>query len=381
MDVLKDKMIRWRHHLHAHPELSQNEHETASYIAKELRLMGIEVTEGIGGTGVVGTLKCGDGPRTIGLRADMDALPVTEQTGCPYESVTPGTMHACGHDGHMAMLLGAAEMLSKARDFNGTVRFIFQPDEETGHGALNMMADGLLERFPMDEIYGAHNMPSVPEGKIAMRNGGIMASEDNFTITVKGVGGHAARPHNAKDALVIASEIILGIQTIVSRSIDPSSSSVISCTEIETDGAHNILAGTAVIKGDTRSLDPVSQKTVEDRMRDICEGICRMNGAECDFQFTHEFIPTVNDPVCVKHAAAAASRVVGRENVDTDVTAPLTSEDFGRFLGEIPGCFIFFGSGKGPDDPDLHNAKYDFNDDILEVGAGFFAQIVRDRLK
>ena len=380
MDVLKDKMIRWRHHLHAHPELSQNEHETASYIAKELRLMGIEVTEGIGGTGVVGTLKCGDGPRTIGLRADMDALPVTEQTGCPYESVTPGTMHACGHDGHMAMLLGAAEMLSKARDFNGTVRFIFQPDEETGHGALNMMADGLLERFPMDEIYGAHNMPSVPEGKIAMLNGGIMASEDNFTITVKGVGGHAARPHNAKDALVIASEIILGIQTIVSRSIDPSSSSVISCTEIETDGAHNILAGTAVIKGDTRSLDPVSQKTVEDRMRDICEGICRMNGAECDFQFTHEFIPTVNDPVCVKHAAAAASRVVGRENVDTDVTAPLTSEDFGRFLGEIPGCFIFFGSGKGPDDPDLHNARYDFNDDILEIGAGFFAQIVRDRL-
>ena len=208
-----------------------------------------------------------------------------------------------------------------------------------------------------------------------------MASEDNFTITVKGVGGHAARPHNAKDALVIASEIILGIQTIVSRSIDPSSSSVISCTEIETDGAHNILAGTAVIKGDTRSLDPVSQKTVEDRMRDICEGICRMNGAECDFQFTHEFIPTVNDPVCVKHAAAAASRVVGSENVDTDVTAPLTSEDFGRCLGEILGCFIFFGSGKGPDDPDLHNARYDFNDDILEIGAGFFAQIVRDRLK
>lgn len=381
MDVLIDKMRRWRHQLHSNPELSSKEFETAAYIAKELRAMGLEVAEGIGGTGVVATLKCGDGPRAIGLRAEMDALPLNEQTECAYRSGIPGTMHACGHDGHMAMLLGAAEMLSVARDFNGTVRFIFQPDEETGHGALNMMADGLLERFPMDEIYGAHNMPSVPEGKIAMRNGGIMASEDNFTITVKGVGGHAARPHNAKDALVIASEIILGIQTIVSRSIDPSCSSVISCTEIETDGAHNVLAGTAVIKGDTRSLDPVSQKIVEERLRDICEGISRMSGAECDFQFTHEFIPTVNDPVCVKYAAAAASKVVGSENVDTDVTAPLTSEDFGRFLKEIPGCFVFFGSGKGPDDPDLHNAKYDFNDDILEIGAGFFAQIVRDRLR
>ncbi|MBP3759741.1 MAG: amidohydrolase [Firmicutes bacterium] len=381
MDVLTNKMRKWRHHLHMNPELSSKEFETAAYVANELRTMGIEVTEGIGGTGVVGTLKCGDGKRTIGLRAEMDAIPVTEQTGCSYKSENPGTMHACGHDGHMAMLLGAAEMLSKSRDFNGTVRFIFQPDEETGHGALNMMADGLLERFPMDEIYGAHNMPSVPEGTIATRNGGIMASEDNFTITVKGTGGHAARPHNAKDALVIASEIILAIQTIVSRSIDPSCSSVISCTEIETDGAHNVLAGTAVIKGDTRSLDPISQKTVEDRMRDICEGICHMNGAECDFQFTHEFIPTVNDPVCVKYAAAAASKVVGSENVDTDVAAPLTSEDFGRFLREIPGCFVFFGSGKGTDDPDLHNARFDFNDDILEIGAGFFAQIVRDRLK
>ncbi len=381
MDTLSDKLREWRHHLHMDPELSQNEYRTSSYIASELRAMGIEVAEGIGCTGVVGTLKCGTGTHVIGLRADMDALPIKERTDLPYKSNNEGVMHACGHDGHMAMLLGAAEILAGSRDFNGTVRFIFQPDEETGHGALNMMADGLLERFPMDEIYGAHNMPSVPEGKIAMRNGGIMASEDNFTITVRAQGGHAARPHNAKDALVIASEIILGIQTIVSRSIDPSCSSVISCTEIGTDGAHNILAGTAVIKGDTRSLDPVSQSIVEERMKEICEGICRMNGAECDFEFTHEFIPTVNDPEYVGYAAEAAEKVVGKENVDTDVTAPLTSEDFGRFLKEIPGCFVFLGSGKGGNDPDLHNAEYDFNDNILETGAGFFAQVVRDRLK
>ena len=381
MSELRKQMEEWRHNLHRNPELSQNEFKTASYIANELRKLGIETEEGIGGTGVVGTLKCGSGSRVIGLRADIDAIPVKENTGCSYSSLYPGVMHACGHDGHMAMLLGAAKILSESRDFNGTVRFIFQPDEETGHGALNMMEDGLLTRFPMDEIYGMHNMPSVPQGKIAMRNGGIMASEDNFTITVRARGGHAARPHNAKDALVIASEIILAIQTIVSRSIDPSSSSVISCTEIETDGAHNILAGTAVIKGDTRSLDPGSQRIVEERMREICEGICRMNGAECDFEFTHEFIPTVNDPEYVKYAAEAAEKVVGKENVETDVTAPLTSEDFGRFLKEIPGCFVFLGSGKGANGPDLHNAEYDFNDDILETGAEFFAQLVRDRLK
>lgn len=381
MNDIKEKMLKWRHDLHFMPELSMCERETASYIARELRAMGLEVTEGIGGTGVIGTLKCGNGTRSIGLRADMDALPLEEQTDCSYKSANPGVMHGCGHDGHMAMLLGAAMRLSDSRDFDGTVHFIFQPDEETGHGALKMMADGLLEKFPMDEIYGGHNMPSIPQGKIAMRNGGIMASEDNFTITIRGEGGHAARPHNAKDALVIASEVILGIQTIVSRSIDPASSSVISCTEIDTDGAHNILASTAVIKGDTRSLDPVSQSIVEKRMREICEGICHMNGAECDFDFTYEFIPTVNDPECVKYAAEAAAKIVGKENVDTSVTAPLTSEDFGRFLKEIPGCFVFFGSGVSEEDPDLHNAKFDFNDNILETGAEYFAQIARDRLK
>ena len=381
MSELLDKMIGWRHELHRNPELSLHEYDTAAFIARELRSMGIEVTEGVGGTSLVGTLKVGDGPRSIGLRAELDAIPLDEQNDLPYRSVNPGAMHACGHDGHMAMLLGAAKMLSESRDFNGTVHFIFQHDEETLHGALDMLDAGLLERFPMDEIYGAHNMPFVPEGKIAMKVGGIMASEDNFTITIRGEGGHAAQPHKAKDAIVIAAEIILAIQTIVSRNIDPARSSVISLTEISSDGVHNVIPGTVTIKGDTRSLDPVSQKTVENRLREICEGICKMNGAQCDFEFTYEDIPTVNDPVCMSYAAEAAAKVVGKENVDTAVVAPLTSEDFARFLTVMPGCFVFIGSGRTDNDPALHSAKYDFNDNILETGAGFFAQLVRDRLK
>ncbi len=381
MNLLSDKMREWRHHLHMNPELSSKEFETAAYIADKLRAMGIEVTEGIGGTGVVGTLKCGESPRVIGLRAEMDAIPVTEQTDCEYRSLKDGVMHACGHDGHMAALLGAAAILSKNRDFNGTVRFIFQPDEETGHGAMNMLNDSFLERFPVDEIYGFHNMPLLPEGLIAVRNGGIMASEDNFTITIKGEGAHAAQPHKAKDPLVTASEIILGIQSIVSRNIDPTASSVISLTEIFSDGAHNVIPSTVTIKGDTRSTDPVSQKKVEKRMREICQSICAMNESECDFEFTYEFIPTVNDPAYVRHFVAAAEKVVGPENVDANTPAPLTSEDFGRFLKEIPGCFFFIGTGKSPDEPSLHNPKYKFNDNILETAADIFVQLVRDRLK
>lgn len=381
MSTLRSRMEEWRHYLHRNPELSQAEFNTASYIADALRSMGILVTGGVGGTGVVGTLKCGDGPRILGLRAEMDAIPVTEQADCEYPSLNDGVMHACGHDGHMAALLGAASKLAESRDFNGTVRFIFQPDEETGHGATKMLNDGLLERFPVDEIYGFHNMPLLPEGLVATRNGGIMASEDNFTITIKGEGGHAAQPHRAKDPLVTASEIILGIQSIISRNIDPAASSVVSLTEIFSDGAHNVIPSTVTIKGDTRSTDPDSQKKVEKRMREICQSICQMNESECDFEFTYEFIPTVNDPEYVRYLIAAAEKVVGAENIDPNTPAPLTSEDFGRFLKEIPGCFFFIGTGKGPDEPSLHNPKYVFNDNILETAADIFVQLVRDRLK
>ncbi len=381
MNELRKYMEDRRHRLHENPELSMQEYETAAFIAGELRAMGMEVAEGIGGTGVVGTLRCGDGPLTIGLRADMDAIPVTEQADCSYRSVNEGVMHACGHDGHMAALLGAAEVLSRSRDFNGTVRFIFQPGEETGKGAQAMIDDGIFERFPVDEIYGFHNMPLLPEGLVATRPGGIMASEDNFTITIKGEGGHAAQPQKAKDPLVTAAEIILGIQSIVSRNIDPAASSVISLTEITSDGAHNVIPSTVIIKGDTRSTDPVSQKIVEKRMREICIGICEANESDCDFEFTYEFIPTVNDPEYVRYLIAAAEKIVGPENIDPNTPAPLTSEDFGRFLKVVPGCFFFIGTGKSPDEPSLHNPKYVFNDNILETAADIFVQLVRDRLK
>lgn len=258
------QLHQWRHSLHANPETGFEEITTAEYVAGQLKAMGLEVHTGIGGTGLVASLTVGDSPTVIGLRADMDALNITETTGKSYCSQNHGKMHACGHDGHMAMLLGAAKLLTEGRDFNGTVRFVFQPAEEHGRGAKAMMADGLLERFAIDEFYGVHNWPGLPAGSIATRVGGIMASEDNFVIKIKGKGTHAARPHMGKDPLVIAAEIILALQTIISRNLDPSIPAVISCTEIHTDGIRNAIPTHVVITGDTRSYSPDIQAMLEE---------------------------------------------------------------------------------------------------------------------
>lgn len=372
--------VRWRHEFHRFPETGFREHRTADRVAQLLGLLGLEVHRGIGGTGIVANLRGGDGPGVVGLRADMDALAMTETAeDRPHASQHPGCMHACGHDGHMAMLLGAAQLLAARRDFDGTVRFVFQPAEEHGRGAAAMLADGLLARFPMDEIYGAHNIPGLPVGHIATRVGGIMASEDNFVIRITGRGGHAARPHMAVDPLVIGAEIVLALQTIVARSVDPGEAAVLSCTEFLTDGIRNAIPTEVVIKGDTRSYRPAVQGVLEQRMRELCDGICRAHGACCTVEYTHEFAPTVNAAACVPKAVRAACAVVGEARVDADVAPMMISEDFGRFLGEIPGAFVFIGNGDG-DDPGavpLHNARYDFNDRIVPVGAHYFAELAR----
>jgi amidohydrolase len=380
------QLTRWRHHLHQIPETGFAEHQTAHYVAQTLRALGLEVHPGIGGTGLVANLCVGDGPGVIGIRAEMDALALQEAVGAaegrPYHSRHAGCMHACGHDGHMAMVLGAAQLLAERRDFNGTVRFIFQPAEEHGRGAAAMMADGLFTRFPVDEIYGAHNIPGMPLGQIATRAGGIMASEDNFAIHITGRGGHAARPHMAVDPLVIGAQIVLALQTIVARAVDPGESAVVSCTEFLTDGIRNAIPSQVTIKGDTRSYSPQVQALIEWRMRELCQGICQAHGAQCTVEYTHEFAPTVNWAECVPHAVTAARAVAGPENVDDNVAPMMISEDFGAFLREVPGAFVFIGNGAGQEagSTPLHNARYDFNDRLLPLGAHYFAELVRQRL-
>ncbi|WP_322075635.1 M20 aminoacylase family protein [Burkholderia cenocepacia] len=378
--TLQSKLKHWRHHFHHNPETGFEEVATSDYVANLLESFGLDVHRGIGGTGVVANLKVGDGTRAIGLRADMDALNIKENApGRAYASCIHGKMHACGHDGHMAMVLGAARLLSEQRDFDGTVRFIFQPAEEHGRGAKAMMDDGLFERFPVDAIFGAHNMPGMPAGSFSTRPGGIMASEDNFVIHIKARGTHAARPHMGVDPIVIASQIVLGLQTIISRNLDPSLPAVISCTEIITDGLRNVIPSNVTIKGDTRSYSPDVQKLLATRMREVSEGVCRMHGVECDFEYTHEFAPTVNSSEYVDIAVAAAAKVAGVQNVDSNVQPMMISEDFGAFLQVVPGNFIFIGNGDtgGKGGVPLHNATYDFNDEILPIGARYFAEVAR----
>lgn len=376
--ALDAQMRSWRHALHRHPELGFEERATAALVTEALEGLGLTVHGGFGGTGLVASLTVGDGPGVIGLRADMDALAMTE-TGTPaHVSQRAGCMHGCGHDGHMAMLLGAAKQLVAQRDFNGTVRFIFQPAEEHGRGAKAMMADGLFDRFPVDAIFGLHNMPGLPLGHIAARAGGIMAAEDNFEIRIMGRGGHAARPHMGVDPLVVAAQIILGLQTLVSRSVDPSDAAVVSCTEIESDGIRNAIPSTVVLKGDTRSYDPAVQDLLEQRMRTLCAGIAAAQGAEVVVTYTHEFAPTVNWPEQTAQALAAAEAVVGPARVDRAVAPMMISEDFGAFLETVPGAFVFLGAGEGA--LPLHNRAYDFNDALLPIGAAYFAELVRQQL-
>lgn len=374
MNDLHAQMTGWRRALHRRPEFGFEERATARFIAETLRSFGIETAEGIGGTGVVGTLRRGTSNRAVALRADMDALRIAE-TGAPdWASETPGLMHACGHDGHVAMLLGAARMLAEDGGFDGTVRFIFQPAEEWGRGAQAMLDDGLMQRFPFDEIFGLHNTPGLPVGRFETRAGPIMAAEDLFEIELVGLGGHASAPHRGREAMTPACALVMALQAIVARRIDPAEAAVVSVTEIETDGARNVLPGRAAIKGDARSYSPAVSARIEAEMRAIAAGIAAQNGMEHRVTYTREFVPLANDP-----ALAAAMMEAAAGLGPTGEAAPITaSEDFARFLAHVPGCFGFIGNGEAS--APLHNPAYDFNDEALTHGAQVHAAIARARL-
>lgn len=373
---LNRQMVGWRRDLHQHPEFGFEETRTAAFVAHTLRELGLEVAEGIGGTGVVGTLKRGTSNRAIALRADMDALRITEATGAGWASRTEGLMHACGHDGHTAMLLGAAQMLVAGGGFDGTVRFLFQPAEEWGRGAQAMLDDGLMARFSFDEVYGLHNMPGLPVGHVRTRAGTMMSAEDIFEISLTGQGGHASQPHMLREVMVPACALVQDLQTIVARRLNPADTAVVSVTELLTDGTRNALPGAARILGDVRSFSRVVSERVEAEMRRIATGRAAQHDLTAEVSYTREFVPLVNDADLTR-AAAEAVRAVSDDV--SDLTAPITaSEDFARFLDHVPGCFLFIGAGEGS--APLHSPFYDFNDDALMHGVRVHSAIVRDRL-
>ena len=378
IDVLKNEMTAWRRDLHAHPEFGFEEKRTSAFVAAKLREFGLDdVAEGVGGTGVVGTLKRGSGNRSIALRADMDALRISEQGNLPYRSSNSGVMHACGHDGHTTMLLGAAKLLAEEGGFDGTVRFIFQPAEEWGRGALAMLADGLMERYPFEEIYGIHNMPGLPVGTFETRPGAIMSAEDNFEIKLTGVGGHAARPHWGNEVLVAACALVTNLQTIVSRRLSPADTSVVSVTELITDGTRNALPGEARILGDARSFRSEVSAEIEKQIRIIAQGTALAYNVSAEVTYSREFVPLLNDPDLVEETFAAAHSILPEENVCV-AREPMTgSEDFAHFLKHAPGVFVFLGNG---DSAPLHNPRYDFCDDGLIHGTNYHTAIVRRRL-
>ena len=380
--TLHETMQSWRHDIHRHPELAFEEQRTAAKVTELLTGFGLEVHTSVGNTGVVGVLRKGSSERAIGLRADMDALKIQEQNTFEYRSVNEGKMHACGHDGHTAMLLGAAQYLSSHGNFDGTAVFIFQPAEEHGDGAKAMIADGLFERFPVDSVYAIHNFPSLATGKFAVRAGSIMAAEDNFEITINGMGCHAAMPHLGKDTIVIGAEIVTAMQSLVSRTLDPIDNAVVSFTEFITNGTVNVVPGQVTLKGDTRSLTTAVQDHIESTMERIVSGICAAHGASYEFSYRRNFVPTINTPAEAAIAASVASIVVGAENVIGDSRPIMASEDFGYMLQARPGAYVLLGNGEdGVGGCSLHNPAYDFNDDILSIGADFWVTLVQDQLK
>ncbi len=378
---LEALMVGWRHDFHQHPELGFNEHRTAEKVSQLLASFGIEVHSGVGQTGVVGVLQKGNATRSIGLRADMDALPIHETGDAAYRSSSDGVMHACGHDGHTSMLLGAAKHLADNGNFNGRVVFIFQPNEEHGLGAPAMLDDGLFDRFDVDEVHGMHNIPGMPTGTFASRAHAMTASESLFEIKVSAMGGHAAMPHMGVDAITVGAEIVGALQTIVSRKLNPGLNGVVSVTEFETDGRRNVLPGSATLRGDARALSPDINQAIEMHMRRIVDGVCAAHGIAATVTYDTIFPATINAPTATRSAVRAAQALAGADAVDGDCPPKLFSEDFAHLANARPGCFMLMGNGTdGAHAKALHSSDYDFNDAALVPGSSYWVTLVEQQL-
>jgi amidohydrolase len=373
---LAEQAVLWRHDIHQHPELLFDVHRTAKLVEDQLRGFGCDaVVAGIGQTGVVGVIqgRSNRSGRVIALRADMDALPIEETTGLPYASQIAGKMHACGHDGHTAMLLGAARYFSETRNFDGTVVVIFQPAEEGGAGAKAMLDDGLMDRFSIHEVYGLHNMPGLPAGQFATRPGPLMAAADRFDIEIEGLGGHAAKPHECVDPIVIGSHIVMALQSIVSRGIDPLASAVVSITRVHAGTAYNIIPQSVRLSGTTRTLTNEARDLIETRIRQIADGIAKIHWGTASVRYQRGYPVTENHPPQTERAVAAAVGVVGAQLVDRASLPSMGSEDFSYMLHSRPGAFIFVGNGHSFG---LHHPSYDFNDELIPIGISYWSRLV-----
>ena len=376
----KDIMSTWRRDIHAHPEIAFEEHRTAQLVAEKLREFGLEIETGIAGTGVVGTLTKGRGNRAIGLRADLDALPIQEANKFAHKSTHPGKMHACGHDGHTTMLLGAAKYLAEHGEFEGTVYFIFQPAEENEGGGRVMVEEGLFDRYPMEAVYGMHNIPGMPVGTFAVKPGPMMAAFDIFELVVRGKGGHAAMPHLTIDPIVVGTKIVEAYQSIVSRSIDPQDPVVLSVTQFHAGDAFNVIPNKVSISGCTRCFSPRVQEKLEAQMKQVATEICRAYGATCEFKYERRYPPTVNSEIEAHLAGSVATELVGADSVNLNPKPAMGSEDFAYMLQEKPGAYIWIGNGDGEGSCMVHNPSYEFNDEILPIGATWWVKLAETSL-
>lgn len=377
----KEQMREWRRELHQHPEICYEEVWTSDFIAKKLESFGIEIHRGMGKTGVVGVIRgTGDSDRAIGLRADIDALPMQELNEFEHASKIPNRMHACGHDGHTTMLLGAAQHLAETRNFDGTVYVIFQPAEEGGGGGLAMIEDGLFREFDMQTVWGMHNMPQMDMGEAGVHDGVCMANADKFDMTLTGRGGHAAQPHLCIDPIPCGAAIVQSLQTIVSRRVGPVDSAVVSVTIFQAGTAKNVIADTVRIAGTARSFLADTRTLLRESIREICETTAKAYNCELDFDWDHGYPATVNHAAEAERAAQVLGQVIGMDQIDRDMEPSLGGEDFSYMLEEKPGCYIWLGTGPAPADGMLHNARYDFNDEALPIGASYWVQLVESEM-